>query len=151
LPKTPFLSKRGALSRLEVEKAIYSASERISSTMISSALPESAPSGTIDLWELENIVTQILTDAVNSVMEVDPILGEDLLFEIRRRRSTLIDDIVSLFLECLRDAFGHSVEIDYTTPRIILVRLSKAVSKKDFIQKEFKSTIYEMLRYLIGK
>jgi len=151
LPKTPFLSRRGTLSRLEVEKAIYTASERIASTIISSALPESAPAGTLDLWELENVITQILTEAVNSVMEVDPILGEDLSFEIRRRRSTLMDDMVSLFLECVRDAFGQSVEIDYTTPRIISVRLSKAVSNKDFIQKEFKSTIYEMLRYLIGK
>jgi len=151
LPKTPFLSRRGTLSRLEVEKAIYTASERVSSTIISSALPESAPVGTLDLWELENVITQILTEAVNSVMEVDPVLGEDLSFEIRRRRSALMDDMVSLFLECVRDAFGPSVEIDYITPRIISVRLSKAVSNKDFIQKEFKSTIYEMLRYLIGK
>lgn len=151
MPKTPFLSRRGKLSRLEVERAIYTASERISSSIIASALPESAPAGTLDLWELENIIMQILTEAVNSVMEVDPILGEDLSFEIRRRRSTLIDDMVSLFLECIRDAFGSSVEIDYPTPRTISVRLSKAVGKRDFIQKEFKSTIYEMLRYLIGK
>jgi hypothetical protein len=151
LPKTPFLSRRGKLSRLEVERAIYTASERISSSIIASALPEFAPAGTLDLWELENIIMQILTEAVNSVMEVDPILGEDLSFEIRRRRSALIDDMVSLFLECVRDAFGSSVEIDYPTPRTISVRLSKAVGKRDFIQKEFKSTIYEMLRYLIGK
>lgn len=151
MPKTPFLSRRGMLSRLEVERAIYTASERISSSIIALSLPESAPAGTIDLWELENIIIQILTEAVNSVMEVDPILGEDLSFEIRRRRSSLIDDMVSLFLECVRDAFGSSVEIDYPTPRTISVRLSRAVSKRDFIQKEFKSTIYEMLRYLVGK
>jgi hypothetical protein len=151
LPKNPFLNKRGMLSRLEVERAIYTASERISSSIIALSLPESATVGTIDLWELENIIMQILTEAINSVIDVDPILGEDLSFEIRRRRSSLIDDMVSLFLECIRDAFGNSVEIDYPTPRTIAVRLSRSVSKRDFIQKEFKSTIYEMLRYLIGK
>lgn len=151
MPSAQSNGKREAFSRLEVEKALYAASEMISLTVVSSALPENSNIGSLDLWELENKVTQILTDTVNCINDVAPSMGEDLAFEIKRRRSFLVDDMVNLFLECIKDAFGTAVEVEHTAPRGITIRLSKQIHKKDFINKEFKSTIYDVMRYLLGK
>jgi hypothetical protein len=41
--------------------------------------------------------------------------------------------------------------VEYATPRVIAISASAEVGKKDFIQKEFKSTMYDVLRNLIGK
>ena len=151
MPSAQFNGKREAISRLEVEKALYAASEMISYAVVSSALPDDSNIGSIDLWELENKITQILTDTVNCINDVAPSMGEDLAFEIKRRRSSLVDEMVNLFLGCIKDAFGSMVEVEHTAPRGITVRLSKKVRNKDFINKEFKYTIYDVMRYLLGK
>jgi len=70
---------------------------------------------------------------------------------VKKRQSILIGDIVNSFIECIGDAFGPAIEIERTTPRVISVRLSKEVKKKDFIEKEFKSTAYDALRYLLER
>jgi len=149
LDSAQFNGKRESVYRLEVEKALYSAAEVISSTIVTAALPNDAV-GCLDLWELENKITRSLTEAVNSINEVAPALGEDLSFEIKRRRSFLVNDLVNLFVECLKDAYGQSVEVDRRSARRILIKLSNA-RNKDFIKKEFKSTVYDVLRYLLGK
>lgn len=150
MTKTSPLRRRESLTRLGVDKAIYSASEKISQLLYSSAFPQYSREGYIDLWELESIVSAILTEAINEITAVDPATGEAFSFEIKNR-SSLIDDMVTLILECIRDAFGSSVEIDYPTPRIISVRPVFNICKRDFIQKEFKITIYEVLARLLRK
>lgn len=144
-------SRRETITRLEVEKALFTACEMITSTMFTSAFPEHTREGSLDLWELELKITQVLTDTANSIADVAPAMANDLSFEVKRRRAMLIDDMVNLFIECIRDAFGHLVQVEYTTPRVITISTSPEVGKKDFIQKEFKSTIYDVLRNLIGK
>jgi hypothetical protein len=94
---------------------------------------------------------QILSETVNTILEVAPVLGSNLSYELKCRRSVLIGDVVKDFLECISDAFGEELEIERTTPRLTSIRLSKELKKKDFIEKEFKSTIYDVLRNLIGK
>jgi len=144
-------SRRETITRLEVEKALFTASEMIASMMYSSAFPDHAGEGSLDLWELEYKITQVLTDTANNIAETAPAMANDLTFEVKRRRAILINDMVNLFLECMRDAFGHLVLVEYTTPRVITIRVSPEIGKKDFIQKEFKSIMYDVLRNLIGK
>jgi hypothetical protein len=139
------------MSRLEVEKALFTASEMITSTMFTSAFPDHTREGSLDLWELEFKITQVLIDTANNIAEVAPAMANGLSFEVKRRRATLIDDMVNLFIECIRDAFGSLVQVEYATPRVIAISASAEVGKKDFIQKEFKSTMYDVLRNLIGK
>jgi len=143
--------RRETITRLEVEKALFTASEMIASMMYSSAFPAHTNEGSLDLWELEYKITQVLTDTANSIAGVAPAMANDLTFEVKRRRAILIDDMVNLFIECMRDAFGHMVQVEYTTPRVITISVSPEVGKKDFIQKEFKSIMYDVLRNLIGK
>jgi hypothetical protein len=143
--------RRETMTRLEVEKALFTASEMITSTMFTSAFPEHTNEGSLDLWELEYKITQVLTNTSNSIAEVAPAMANDLSFEVKRRRAMLIDDMVNLFIECLRDAFGPLIHVEYATPRVITISTSVEVGKKDFIQKEFKSTMYDVLRNLIGK
>ena len=143
--------RREMMSRLEVEKALFTASEMITSTMFTSAFPDHTREGSLDLWELEFKITQVLIDTANNIAEVAPAMANGLSFEVKRRRATLIDDMVNLFIECIRDAFGSLVQVEYATPRVIAISASAEVGKKDFIQKEFKSTMYDVLRNLIGK
>jgi hypothetical protein len=143
--------RRETMTRLEVEKALFTASEMITSTMFTSAFPDHTNEGSLDLWELEYKITQVLTDTANSIAEVAPTIANDLSFEVKRRRAMLIDDMVNLFIECIRDAFGPLIQVEYATPRVITVSASSEIGKKDFIQKEFKSTTYDVLRNLIGK
>jgi hypothetical protein len=150
LPTAQFNGKREAVSRLEVEKALYLASDAVASAIINSLLPCDSNIGTLDLWELENRITQILAKTVDSISEVAPSMGEDLSFEIKRRRSMLVDDLINLFTECLKDAFGPSVKIEHSSARKVSVRLSSKIARKDFIQKDFRATIYDVLRYLLG-
>jgi hypothetical protein len=119
--------------------------------MLSSAMPDYSTDGVIDLWEIERKFNQILAETVDSVSEVAPVLGSELSSGVKKRRSILIGDIVNSFIECIGDAFGPAIEIERTTPRVISVRLSREVKKKDFIEKEFKSTAYDALRYLLGR
>lgn len=114
-------------------------------------MPEYSAEGAINLWEIETKFNQILTETVNSVSEVAPVLGRELSSGVMKRRSIIIGDIVNSFIECIGDAFGPAIEIEHTTPRVISVRLSRDVKKKDFIEKEFKSTAYDVLRYLLGR
>jgi hypothetical protein len=144
-------SRRETITRLEVEKALFTASEMIASMMYTSAFPTHTNDGSLDLWELEYKITQVLTDTANSIAEAAPAMANDLTFEVKRRRAILIDDMVNLFIECMRDAFGPLVQVEYTTPRVIIISVSPEVGKKDFIQKEFKSIMYDVLRNLIGK
>ncbi len=151
MPNTQFNGKKEALTRIELEKILYSTAEKVSSAILSNALPEFECDGTIDLLELENTLMPILSSAVVSISSIDPNLADALSFEIKRRKSALIDDIVSLLLESLKDAFRNSIEIDYPTPRIIHLRFIKGAEKTFFIRKEFGSRVYEILRHLIGK
>ena len=150
MPTAQFNGKREAVSRLEVEKALYSASDVLASVIIDSLLPNDSNSRTLDLLELESRITQILAKTVDSISEVAPSMSEDLSFEIKRRRSMLVDDLINLFTECLKDAFGPSVKIEHHSPRKISVRISGKFTKKDFILKDFRATIYDVLRYLLG-
>jgi hypothetical protein len=144
-------SRRETITRLEVEKALYTASEMISSMMYASAFPTHTSEGSLDLWELEYKITQVLTDTANSIAEAAPAMANDLTFEVKRRRAILINDMVNLFIECMRDAFGSQFRVEYTTPRVITVSVSPEIGKKDFIQRELKSIMYDVLRNLIGK
>lgn len=143
------LRRRESLTRLGVDKAIYSASEKISDLIYASAFPAHSTEGYIDLWELESVVSAILTETINELTMVDPAIGEEFSFEVKNRPS-LIDDMVTLILECVKDAFGSSIEIEYPTPRIIFLK-SLWVRSKSFIRKEFRLTIYELLSGLVKK
>jgi hypothetical protein len=114
-------------------------------------MPDYSTDGVIDLWEIETKFSQILTETVDSISEVAPVLGSEFSSGVKKRQSILIGDIVNSFIECIGDAFGPAIEIERTTPRVISVRLSKEVKKKDFIEKEFKSTAYDALRYLLER
>jgi hypothetical protein len=151
LPNSQFNSRKEAVSKLELEKVLYDASESISSKILSSAIPDSKSHGKIDLWELENLLTPILNSVVNGVSSIDYSLAESLSFEIKRRKSSLLDDIVSFLLESLKDAFRDSIEIDYPTPRIIHLRFRKKIENTAFLKKEFSIKVYDILRHLVGK
>lgn len=150
MTKTSPLRRRESLTRLGVDKAIFTASEKISDLIHSSAFPENSTDGYIDLWELEGVVSTILTDTINELTNIDPATGEEFAFQIRNRPS-LLDDIVSLVLDCIKDAFGSSIDIDYPTPRIISLRLFSSRSKMNFIKREFRITIYEVLVGLVRR
>jgi diacylglycerol kinase len=143
--------RREIFTLLEVEKTLFTAAELMTSTILSSAMPDYSTDGVIDLWEIETKFSQILTETINSVTEVAPLLGGELSSGVKKRQSILISGLVNSFIECVVDAFGSTIEIERTTPRIISVRLSREVKKKDFIEKEFKSTAYDALRYLLGR
>lgn len=149
LTRTSPLRRRESLTRLEVDKAIFSASEKISDLIYASAFPAHSMEGYIDLWELESVVGTILTETVNELTTLDPAAGEEFSFEVKNRPS-LIDDMVTLILECVKDAFGSSIEIEYPTPRIIFLK-SLWSRSKSFFRREFRLTIYEMLTGLIRK
>ncbi|MEM4658764.1 MAG: hypothetical protein QXX77_10140 [Candidatus Methanosuratincola sp.] len=149
MTRTSPLRRRESLTRLGVDKAIYSASEKISDLIYASAFPAHSTEGYIDLWELESVVSAILTETVNELTTVDPAAGEEFSFEVKNHPS-LIDDIVTLVLECVKDAFGSSIEIEYPTPRIIFLK-SLWGRSKSFIKREFRLTIYEILVGLIKK
>jgi len=123
----------------------------MTATILSSAMPDCSTDGVIDLWEIETKFSQILNETVNSVSEVAPMLGGELSSRVKKRQSILVDELVNSFIACIGDAFGHEIEIERTTPRVISVRFSGEVKKKDFIEKEFKSTVYDALRYLLGR
>jgi hypothetical protein len=143
--------RRETFTHVEVEEALFTAAELMTSTILSTAMPDYSTDGVIDLWEIETKFSQILTETVDSVSEVAPVLGSEFSSGVKKRQSILIGDIVNSFIECISDAFGPTIEIERTTPRVISVRLSKEVKKKDFIEKEFKSTAYDALRYLLGR
>ncbi|MCX8181762.1 MAG: hypothetical protein N3D12_01460 [Candidatus Methanomethyliaceae archaeon] len=149
MTRTSPLRRRESLTRIGVDKAIYAASEKISDLIYSSAFPTHSMEGYIDLWELESAVSAILTETVNELTTLDPATGEEFLFEAKNRPS-LIDDMVTLILDCVKDAFGSSIEIEYPTPRIIFLK-SLWSKSKSFIKREFRLTIYEMLIRLIKK
>ncbi|MGQ9759222.1 MAG: hypothetical protein ACUVQ5_01420 [Candidatus Methanomethylicaceae archaeon] len=150
MTKTSPLRRRESMTRFEVDKALFTASEKISSLFYSSAFPKHSIEGQIDLWDLESTVSAILTEAVNEITSVDPVSGDKLSFEIKNR-STLVDDIVMLLLEHVKDAFGPSIEIYYPAPRIISIKPTALIRKKEFIQKEFEITIYETLIGLLRR
>ena len=82
---------------------------------------------------------------------IDPSMAEGLSFELKRRKSSLTDDMVSMLLESLKDAYRDSIYIDYPTPRIIHIRFKKTVDNTAFIKKEFGAKLYEAMRHLVGK
>ena len=149
MTRTSPLRRRESLTRLGVDKAIYSASEKISDLIYSSAFPANSTEGYIDLWELESAVSVIFTETINELTTVDPVKGEEFSFGVKNRPS-LIDDIVTLVLDCVKDALGSSINIEYPTPRIIFLR-SLWNRPKSFLRKEFRLTIYEVLSGLIKK
>ena len=130
---------------------MFTASELMTSTLLSAAMPDCITEGVIDLWEIETKFNQILAETVNTISEVAPVLGNNLSYGLKCRRSVLIGDVVRDFLECISDAFGEELEIERTTPRLTSIRLSNGVKKKDFIEKEFKSTVYDELKQLLTR
>lgn len=149
MTRTSPLRRRESLTRLGVEKAIYTASEKISDLIFASAFPAGSTEGCIDIWELEGVVGAILTETVNELTAVDPVIGEEFSFEVKSR-TNLVDEIVTHIIECIKDAFGASIEIDYPTPKIIFLR-SLWGRSKGFIKKEFCLIIHEILSSLIKR
>ncbi len=150
MPNIQFNGRKGALSRLEIEKVLYATSEKIALAILSYVFKGAKEQSTIDLWELENLVGQILDDAVRKIGTVDLPLAESLSFEIKRRKSALVGDMTNLLLECMKDAFRDSVKITYSTPRMISVTI-KANKDPGFMRRELKEIIYEMLRHLVSR
>lgn len=149
MSRTPSNRRRNSLVKIEIDKILYSTSELISSQVLSIAVPANGSKGVIEMWELENRLTPTFNSAINSIRDVSAVKAEDLSFELTRRGSAIVDDLISLLLECLRDAFRASVDIDYPIPRTIHVIFKSKVDNTSFIKKEYTSKVYEVLKHLL--
>jgi len=150
LTKYSHLKRRESITKLEVEIAIFEACERISSYIFSRAFPKNSYEGVIDLWELEITIDSILADIIDRISLVDPATAEILSYEIRGK-THLINKIIPLITESIKDAFGQYVIISNLNPRTIYVRLSPIIKNKNFIQKDLKAIIYETIINTINK
>jgi len=150
LSKKQFSHRRNSLVRIEVDKILYSASESVASQILSAAMPANGNKGSLELWEIENRLTPIFNSAINLISEINPNVGDVLSFELKRRSRTLTDDLISLLLESLRDAFRDGVDVDYPTPRTIHLAFRNSVDNVAFIRKEYSAKVYEVLRHLVG-
>ncbi len=135
---------------IEIDKILYSTSESVASQILSAAIPANGNKGSIEMWELENRLTPIFNSAINRIREVNANVGEVLSFELKRRSGTLMDDLISLLLESLRDAFRSGLDVDYPTPRTIHLTFEKNVENAAFIRKEYAMKVYDVLRHLVG-
>lgn len=151
MPKPQYNDRREALSGLELEKALFDASERVSSQMTSGLAPERGANLNIDLWELENLLLPILNAAVNEIRIFDESKAEDFSFELKRRRNSLPHDLVNMLIECFRDAYRDDVEIEYSSTKVVSIRFLKNVGNLSAVKKEFGNRVYELLRHLLGK
>lgn len=151
LPKPQFNDRREALSGIELEKILYEASERLSSQMLSGISNERGTSITIDLWELENLLLPALNATVNEIRIFDESRAEDFSFELKRRRNTLAHDLVNLLVDCIKDAYRDSVEVNYFDNRLISIKFNKRAENLAAVRKEFGCRIYEVLMHLLGK
>lgn len=142
--------RRNSLVRLEVEKILYSTSEEVAFQIISFAVPTNGNKSSLELWELENRLTSIFNSAINLIREVNSNVGEAFSFELKRRSRTLMDDLISLFLESLRDAFREGVDVDYPMPRVIRLTFRNKIENVAFIKKDYSMKVYEVLRHLLG-
>jgi hypothetical protein len=113
-------------------------------------MPANGNKGSLELWEIENRLTPIFNSAINLISEINPNVGDVLSFELKRRSRTLTDDLISLLLESLRDAFRDGVDVDYPTPRTIHLAFRNSVDNVAFIRKEYSAKVYEVLRHLVG-
>lgn len=137
--------RKGSFTKLEVEKAIYEACERISNLFYSSIFKNDE--GIIDIWDIELKINSIILEAIEKISFVDPAIAEVLSLETKRRYG-FTKEIVSSIMECLKDAFGSSIIIRDTSPRMIYLK-HYLVGNKGFIQKEFKHVIYDVILGLI--
>ncbi len=137
--------RKGSFTKLEVEKAIYEACERISSLFYSSIFKNNE--GIIDIWEMELKINSIILEAIEKISFIDPAIAEILSLETKRRYG-FIREIVSSIMECLKDAFGSSIIIRDSSPRMIYLK-HYLIGNKEFIQKEFKHVIYDIIMGLI--
>lgn len=150
MTKIPHLRRRESITKLEVEMAIFEACERISSYVFSRAFPKSSCEGVIDLWELEITIDSILADIVDRISFIDPTTAEVLSCEIKGK-THLINKIMPLIIESIKDAFGQYIIISNLNPRTIYLRLSPLIKNKSFIQKDLKAIIYETIISAINK
>ena len=60
MSNSQFNGRKEALSKLELEKVLYDTSDKTSSKILSSAIPDSEVHGIIDLYELENTLAPFL-------------------------------------------------------------------------------------------
>ncbi|RZN57197.1 MAG: hypothetical protein DSO09_00555 [Candidatus Methanomethylicota archaeon] len=137
--------RKGSFTKLEVEKAIYEACERISNLFYSSIFKNDE--GIIDIWDIELKINSIILEAIEKISFVDPAIAEVLSLETKRRYG-FTKEILSSVMECLKDAFGSSIIIRDTSPRMIYLK-HYLVGNKGFIQKEFKHAIYDVILGLI--
>jgi hypothetical protein len=137
--------RKGSFTKLEVEKAIFEACERISSLLYSNIFKNDE--GIIDLWDRELKINSIILDTIEKISFVDPALAEVLSLETKRRYG-FTKEIISSIMECLKDAFGSSIIIRDTSPRMIYLK-HYLIGNKEFIQKEFKFIIYDIIIGLI--
>jgi hypothetical protein len=137
--------RKGSFTKLEVEKAIYEACERISNLFYSSIFKNDE--GIIDIWDIELKIKSIILEAIEKISFVDPAIAEVLSLETKRRYG-FTKEILSSVMECLKDAFGSSIIIRDTSPRMIYLK-HYLVGNKGFIQKEFKHAIYDVILGLI--
>lgn len=150
MTKIPHLRRRESITKIEVEMAIFEACERISSYIFSRAFPKNSCEGIIDLWELEITVDSVLADAIDRISLIDPTTAEVLSYEIKGK-GHLINKIVPLIVEAIKDAFGQHVIVSNLNPRTIYFKLSPMVKNKNFIQKDLKAIIYETMVNAINK
>lgn len=137
--------RKGSFTKLEVEKAIYEACERISNLFYSSIFKNDE--GIIDIWDIELKINSIILEAIEKISFVDPAIAEVLSLETKRRYG-FTKEILSSVMECLKDAFGSSIIIRDTSPRMIYLK-HYLLGNKGFIQKEFKHAIYDVILGLI--
>ncbi len=137
------------MTRIEIDKILYSTSELVASQILSVAIPAKGSKGLIEMWELENRLTPKFNSAINSIRDVSATKAEDFSFELTRRGNAIVDDLISLLLESLRDAFRTNIDIDYPTPRTIHISFKNKVENPSFIKKEYASKVYDFLKHLV--
>ncbi|MDI9643931.1 MAG: hypothetical protein QFX35_01780 [Candidatus Verstraetearchaeota archaeon] len=151
MPKPQYNDRKEALSGLELEKALFDASERVAKQMFSGLLPERGLDLSIDLWELENLLLPILNAVVNEIRIFDESKAEDFSFELKRRRNSIPHDLVNMLIECFKDAYRDGVEVEYSSAKLVSIRFLKGVGNLSAVKKEFSNRVYELFRHLLGK
>ena len=148
MSKKQFSRRRNSLVRIEVDKILYSASESVASQILSAAMPANGNKGSLELWEIETADPDLQLGNKPDKQKSIECRGS-LSFELKRRSRTLTDDLISLLLESLRDAFG-TAWTPITRRRGRSTSPSRnSVDNVAFIRKGF-AKVYEVLRHLVG-
>lgn len=135
--------------QVEVERIILEAAEKIADLFMDPITSSKPLAASIDLWSLETALSHIISDAAQSLNFVNPDQASRFIYEFRRKKVTIVDDLVSLFINTIRDAARNMVKIDFSSPRLMIVEVDSSFTGLKAVRKEFIQVIYDVLRQFL--